>query len=225
MSPSALAYLAGMAALFVGSACCPASTARSGSSPLPASSSSCSPRCCAFAAAGATDEGQRFGHRVALTCLLIGIAALVMYVATTESVVRSLTLDAERRGSLARCVALAVAGRVAARHHPMLVVDWAIVSSPVMMPCDASAICRGTASSPRSASRWCVPINFIAGQAPGSVGSGVLQTAQPGTATLAIVESLELPVHVRIFMPPSSDVAQELQAYFAQLEGRWSASS
>jgi hypothetical protein len=220
MSPSALAYLAGMAALFVGQ------RLLSGIDSAQWFVTAAGVVVIVLAAVlrfrglrGATDEGQRFGHRVALTCLLIGIAALVMYVATTESVVRSLTLDAEGEDrwlgvwrSLWPVVWLL--GTI-----PMLVVDWAIVSSPVMMPVRRIRDLSGHGIVAALGIALVFPINFIAAKRQERWDLAYFKTAQPGTATLAIVESLELPVHVRIFMPPSSDVAQELQAYFAQLEG------
>jgi hypothetical protein len=102
---------------------------------------------------------------------------------------------------------------------PMLVVDWAIVSSPVMMPTKRIRDLSGHGIVAAIGIALVFPINFIAAKKHERWDLAYFKTAQPGTATLAIVSSLEQPVHVRIFMPPSSDVAQELAAYFAQLEG------
>ena len=168
---------------------------------------------------GATDEGQRFGHRVAMTCLVVGLASLVMYVATTETVVRGLTLDAQAEDrwlgvwrSLWPIVWLL--GTV-----PMLVVDYAIVSSPVMMPTRRIRDMAGHGVVAALGIALVFPVNFIATKKNERWDLAYFKTAEPGTATLAIVSSLEQPVHVRIFMPPSSDVAQELRAYFEKLEG------
>jgi len=220
MSLSALSYVAGMAALFIGQ------RLLSGLDSVQWIVTVAGILAVVIAAAlrlrglrGATDEGQRFGHRVALTCLLIGVAALVMYVATTEGVVRSMTLDAEGEDrwlgvwrSLWPVVWLL--GTI-----PMLVVDWAIVSSPVMMPNRRIRDLAGHGIVAAIGIALVFPINFIAAKKHERWDLAYFKTAQPGTATMAIVSSLEMPVHVRIFMPPSSDVAQELAAYFGQLEG------
>lgn len=220
MSISALSYVAGMAALFVGQ------RLLAGFDSMQWIVTLAGVVAVVLAAAlrlrglrSATDEGQRFGHRVALTCLLIGVAALVMYVATTDWVVRSMTLDAEgeeRWLGVWRSLwpVVWVLGSV-----PMLVVDWAIVSSPVMMPTRRIRDLAGHGIVAAIGIALVFPINFIAAKKHERWDLAYFKTAQPGTATMAIVSSLELPVHVRIFMPPSSDVAQELAAYFAQLEG------
>ena len=85
MSVSALSYLAGMAGLFIGQ------RLLDGHDGPQWFVSVAGLVAVLFAAVvrlrglrGATDEGQRFGHRVAMTCLVVGLASLVMYVATTE---------------------------------------------------------------------------------------------------------------------------------------------
>ncbi len=220
MSVCALAYLAGMVGLFIGQ------RLLAGYDGMQWTVSLAGLAALVFAAIvrlrglrSATDEGERFGHRVAMTCLLVGLASLVMYAATTDAVLRSLTLDAESEDrwlgvwrSLWPVVWLVGTG-------PMLVVDYAIVSSPVMMPLRRV---RDLASHGLVAAMGIAlvfPLNFIATKKNERWDLAYFKTTQPGTATLAIVSSLEQPVNVRIFMPPSSEVAQELRAYFEQLEG------
>lgn len=220
MSASSIAYLVGMAAIFVGQ------RLLAGYDGMQWAASLGGLVAVLFAAIlrfrglrGATDEGQRFGHRVALSCLLVGLASLVVYIATTETVVRSLTLDAQAEDrwlgvwqSLWPIVWLL--GTV-----PMLVVDYAITSSPVMMPVRRIRDMAGHGVVAAIGIALVFPVNYIATKKNERWDLAYFKTAQPGTATLAIVSTLEQPVHVRIFMPPSSDVAQELRSYFAQLEG------
>lgn len=220
MSVSALAYLVGMAGLFIGQ------RLLAGYDGMQTAVSLLGLAAVIFAAVvrlgglrKATDEGQRFGHRVAMTCLVVGLAALVMHVATTDTVVRSLTLDAEGEDrwlgvwkSLWPIVWLL--GTV-----PMLVVDYAIVSSPVMMPTRRIRDMAGHGVVAALGIALVFPVNFIASKKNERWDLAYFKTPQPGTATLAIVSSLEQPLSVRIFMPPSSEVAQELRAYFAGLEG------
>jgi hypothetical protein len=220
MSASAIAYVAGMAALFVGQ------RLLDGIDGLQSAVTLVGVLAVVVAAAlrlkglrAATDEGQRFGHRVAFTCLLVGAASLVMYVATTEWIVRAMTLDAEGEDrwlgvwrSLWPLVWLL--GTL-----PLIVVDYAVQSSPVMMPTRRIRDLSGHAIVAAIGIAIVFPINFIGAKKHERWDLAYFKTAQPGTATQAIVASLEQPVHVRIFMPPSSDVAQELAAYFAQIEG------
>ena len=50
----------------------------------------------------AKDEGLRFGHRVAMICLVTGLASLVMYAATTETAVPAFTLDSAAAEEMVR---------------------------------------------------------------------------------------------------------------------------
>lgn len=167
----------------------------------------------------AKDEGLHFGHRVAMICLVTGLASLVMYAATTETAVRALTLDSEAEErwlgvwkSLWPIVWLL--GTI-----PLFVVDWAIESSPVMMPVRRVRDLVGHGIVAALGIALVFPINYIASKKNERWDLAYFKTPQPGTATLAVVASLEQPVHVRIFMPPSSDVAVELRSYFGALEG------
>lgn len=167
----------------------------------------------------ASDDGLRFGHRVALICVLVGIASLVMYAATTESVLQSLELAEETENrwlgvwrSLWPIVWLL--GTV-----PLLVVDYAVVSSPVMMPTRRIRDLVGHGIVAALALALVFPLNYVATKRNERWDLAYFKTPQPGTATQAIVASLETPVTVRVFMPPSSDVAQEVRGYFSALEG------
>ncbi|MBK6920985.1 MAG: Gldg family protein [Deltaproteobacteria bacterium] len=220
MSLSSLLYLVGMAALFAGQ------RLFDGNDAVQWTASLAGLGAIVVAAVlrlqglrGAKDEGLRFGHRVAMICLVTGVASLVMYAATTEGVVRSLTLsqDSEERWlgvwrSLWPIVWLL--GTV-----PMMVVDYAIVSSPVMMPARRIRDMVGHGVVAALGLALVFPVNYIASKKNERWDLAYFKTPLPGTATMAIVSSLEQPVHVRVFMPPSSDVARELAAYFGALEG------
>ncbi|MFO0632693.1 MAG: Gldg family protein [Nannocystaceae bacterium] len=220
MSLSALLYLVGMASLFVGQ------RLLAGYDAMQWTASLAGLGLVAVAAGmrlrglrGAQDEGLRFGHRVAMACLVAALASLVMYAATTETVVRGLTLSRETEDrwlgvwrSLWPIVWLL--GTV-----PLLVVDYAIQSSPVMMPVRRIRDMVGHGLVAALGIALVFPLNYIASKKNERWDLAYFKTPQPGTATLAVVASLEQPVHVRIFMPPSSDVAQELRAYFGALAG------
>lgn len=170
-------------------------------------------------AARAEAEGLRFGQRVAMICVLVGLGSLVMYAATTETVVQRLTLDQEAEArwlgvwrSLWPIVWLL--GSI-----PLLAVDYAIQSSPVMMPMRRvrDLVSHGVVAALMIGLVF--PVNYIATKTNERWDLAYFKTPQPGTATMAIVQSLQQPVHIRVFMPPSSEVAQELRAYFEALQG------
>lgn len=168
---------------------------------------------------GAKDPGLRLGHRLALVCLLVGVGSLVLCAATTDGVVESLTLgdEAEERWlgvwrSLWPLVWLLGTG-------PMLAIDWACKSSPVLMPKRRVKELGMHGLVAAMGIGLVFPVNYIASQKKERWDLAYFKTPQPGTATLALVQALETPVDVRIFMPPSSEVAQELRNYFAPLEG------
>ncbi len=220
MSLSQLLYLVGMVAVFVGQ------RLLDGHDGLQLAATGSGVAAIALAAAlrlgalrRAKDEGLRFGNRVAMICLVTGLASLVMYAATTETAVRALVLDQEGEErwlgvwrSLWPIVWLL--GTV-----PLFVVDWAIESSPVMMPVRRIRDLVGHGVVAALGIALVFPVNYIASKKNERWDLAYFKTPQPGTATLAVVSSLEQPVHVRIFMPPSSDVAQELRSYFGALEG------
>jgi hypothetical protein len=166
----------------------------------------------------ARDEGLRLGHRVALMFLLVGCGSLVMYAATTDGVVRGLTFaqEAEERWlgvwrSLWPVVWLL--GTV-----PLLVVDHALVSSPVMTPRRRvrDMVAHGLVAAMGIALVF--PVNYIANERKERWDLAYFKTPTPGTATQAVAEGLQAQVDVRIFMPPSSEVAQELRNYFREIE-------
>lgn len=167
----------------------------------------------------ANDDGLRFGHRVALSCVLVGMASLVMYAAVAESVLQKLALAEETENrwvgvwsSLWPIVWLL--GTI-----PLLVVDYAIESSPVMMPVRRVRDLVGHGIVAALAIALVFPINYIASKRNERWDLAYFRTTTPGTATLALAESLESPVDIRVFMPPSSEVAQELRSYFEALAG------
>jgi hypothetical protein len=220
MSPSTLAYLGGMLALFVGQ------RILDGLDEWQLLATALGALALVAAALlrvrdlrAAHDPGLRLGHRVALMGLVVGVAALVLYAGTTDAAVRRFGFDdaAEERwrgamGSLWPIVWLL--GTV-----PLLVVDHGLRSSPVVIPAQRV---RETAVHGLVAAMGLVlvfPLNYVATQRNTRWDLAYFKTPTPGTSTRALVEALEEPLSVRIFMPPSSEVAGELRAYFAELEG------
>lgn len=220
MSPSTLAYLGGMLALFVGQ------RVLDGIDEWQLIATVVGALALVAAAAlriralrAAKDPGLRLGHRVALACLAVGVASLVLYAGTTDRFTQGLHLDdaGEERwlGAMRSLWPIVwLLGTV-----PLLVVDQGLRSSPVVIP---ARRVRETAVHGLVAAMGLVlvfPLNYVATKRNERFDLAYFKTPTPGTATRALVEALEEPVTVRIFMPPSSEVATELRAYFAELEG------
>lgn len=220
MSPGTLIYLGGMLALYVGQRVLDGLdgwqllvTALGGVALLVAAGLR------VLELRAAKDPGLRLGHRIALVAMLVGVASLVLYVGTTERFTQGLHLDdagEERWLGLMRVLwpIVWLLGTV-----PLLVVDHGLRSSPVVIPLRRV---RETAIHGLVAAMglcFVFPLNYIATKRNERWDLAYFKTPSPGTATKALVEALEEPVTVRIFMPPSSEVAQELRAYFAQIEG------
>lgn len=167
----------------------------------------------------AKDPGIRLGHRVALLGLMVGVAAVVLYAGTTERFVSGLHFDdagEERWLGITRSLwpVVWLLGTV-----PLLVVDHALRSSPVIVP--VRRVRETAMHGLVAAIGLCLvfPLDYVATKRNERFDLAYFKTTTPGTATRALVEALEEPVTVRIFMPPSSEVAQELRAYFSELEG------
>lgn len=220
MSPSTILYLAGMLALFVGQ------RILDGIDQWQTITTVIGVLALA-AAAGlrvkslreAEEPGLRLGHRVALLLLLTGALSVVLYVGTTERFTTQLSLDdagEERWLGLTRAIwpVVWLLGTV-----PLLVVDHALRSSPVVVP--PARVRESMVHGLVAAMGLCLvfPLNYASTKRNERWDLAYFKTPTPGTATHALVEALEDPVVVRIFMPPSSEVAQELRTYFAELEG------
>jgi hypothetical protein len=166
-----------------------------------------------------TDPGLKLGHRVALLLTVVGFASVVLYFGTTDRLVAGLSLDdraEERYLAVSRSLwpIVWLLGTI-----PLLVIDHGLRSSPVVIP--AKRV-RETAVHGLVAAMGLalvLPLNYVATKRNERWDLAYFKTPTPGTATRALVEALEEPVTVRIFMPPSSEVAGELRAYFAEIEG------
>jgi hypothetical protein len=220
MSPSTLAYLGGMLAVFVGQRILDGQDGWQ----LAATSLGVAALCAAAflrfrALRAAKDPGLRLGHRVALVFLAVGVASLVLYAGTTESFTQRLRLDdagEERWLGITKSLwpIVWLLGTV-----PLFVVDHGLRSSPVVIP--ARRVRETAVHGLVAAMGFALvfPLNYVATKRNERWDLAYFKTPTPGTATRALVEALEEPVTVRIFMPPSSEVAEELRVYFAELEG------
>lgn len=165
------------------------------------------------------DPGRRLGHRVALLLLAVGLLSLVAYAGTTEWFTQRLSLGDEQQErwlgiSRSMWPVLWLLGTV-----PLLAVDYALHQSPRTVPLGRirESIVHGLVAAMGVAAMF--PLNYAATKRNERWDLAYFKTPTPGTATVALVDALDEPVTVRIFMPPSSEVAGELRNYFAPLEG------
>ncbi|MEM7154242.1 MAG: Gldg family protein [Myxococcota bacterium] len=220
MSLSSLVYLAGMLALFVGQRILDGlDTAQAVATVVGGLALAVAAVLRFRALRGTKDPGLRLGHRLAMLLLLVGVASVILYIGTTERFIQSLALDdagEERWLGLTRVVwpVVWILGSL-----PLLVVDYALRSSPVMVPPRRvrESVVHGLVAAMGLAMVF--PLNYVATKRNERWDLAYFKTPTPGTSTQALVEALEDPVTVRIFMPPSSEVAGELRNYFAELEG------
>lgn len=101
---------------------------------------------------------------------------------------------------------------------PMLLIDRALASHPVVMP--ASAIVRATEAGLSAAFGIALlfPVNYVASIHGYTWDVSYFKVTAPGESTIALVSGLDEPIEATLFFPPGSDVLQELRGYFDQIE-------
>ncbi len=102
---------------------------------------------------------------------------------------------------------------------PLVALDRVVDSSPVMLP--MRRVDQAMVNGLIAAVGFCLvfPVNYVASRHVRVWDYSYFETSMPGTATQALVNGLSSPVEVTIFQPVSSDVTPELQRYFEALRG------
>lgn len=219
MSPSVLAYLGGMLLVFLGQRVLDGhdgwqlTTTLLG---LGAIGGALGLRLRAFRSE--KDPGSKLGHRYALLLTAGALGALFLYAFTTELVLDGLGLGLESakrwRGSFGALWPITWL----ACTLPLLLLDRALQSSPVLpVRRLRESAAQGLAAALGVALLF--PINFLAHRHNERWDLAYFKTTQAGTATQALVDSLDEPIIVYVFLPPSSDVLAELRGYFDPLAG------
>lgn len=167
----------------------------------------------------AQNDGVRYGHRVATLGWVVTLVAVGLYGLTTDElgVLWGWAGDARARwitviGWLWPLVWLLGA-------IPMMTVDWGLTHSPMMIPIRRVRLLAGHGMLVSLSLGVVAPLNYVGWKHNPTWDLAYFKAPTPGTATKALVEALDVPVDVRIFMPGSSEVTQELRHYFAPLEG------
>lgn len=163
------------------------------------------------------NDGVRFGHRLALVGLAVTLVAIGIYGLTTTTFTARLELDDEAQARWSGMLGWLWPLVWSLGAAVLLAVDWGIRSSPVMTPRRRLLALAAQGSLVAMGLALVFPINYIAAKQNERWDLAYFKTPTPGSATRAIAESLEAPVDVRIFMPPASEVAEELRHYFTDL--------
>ncbi|RMG95900.1 MAG: hypothetical protein D6705_12605, partial [Deltaproteobacteria bacterium] len=168
---------------------------------------------------GADDPGRRFAARVVMACLLGTATGLVLYAGTTDAVTRALGLSAESlqryRGIVGALWPIAVFVAAA----PLVALDVTLHRNPVVLPLAQVRHVLTAALAGALGVAWIVPVDYIAARKNHRFDLTHFKTTAAGTATKNLAAALEEPLNVRIFMPPASEVTDELLGYFRQIEG------
>lgn len=220
MSPSVINFLVGMGLVFAGQ------RLFAGTDTL-SSGLTVAGLIAVFAAVGlrvrdrsaATSDAAREAHGLALGALALSLVSLLLYALGTESIATKLTTEEEslKRLTVSLHAVFPIVWLLSA--VPMILVDRVISDNPrVVQPLRVrQAVDNGLAVALGLALVF--PVNYLAKEYNKRWDLAYFKTTSPGESTRAIVNNLDEPIVVRIFMPTSSDVAPELMAYFDQLKG------
>ncbi len=157
------------------------------------------------------DDGIRFGHRRILDFFGVAVVGLVLY-----GISRTLDpLESERAWGI---LSVAWPALVFLATVPLLVIDHALASSPVVIPVPQVKRAMWNGLSAAFAVALIFPLNYVADRHDESWDFSYFRTADPGEATRKIAAELPEPIRVRIFQPPSSEVLPRLENYFAVLD-------
>ena len=160
-----------------------------------------------------SDPGLRWAHRRMLDFFGVALLGIVLYFVVQVGLASD--DPASRAAGVLTAlwpVALLVASIV------LVVLDHAIESSPVVLPRQQVARALWSALSVSFALALVFPVNYLGEKHNKRWDFSYFRTAEPGTATKAIIAELPEPIDVRIFQPTSSDVLPELENYFAQID-------
>lgn len=167
----------------------------------------------------AAPADQQGAHRLQLIFGAVGVASLLIYLCSTDLVIDRMALSEDGEHRLV--VALSALWPIVwlAGSMPFIAIDRALAASPVaVVPARVRELSLGWLSA-AFALALLFPLNFIASDTNERWELGYFKTAEPGTATLGVIGSLEVPVTAYLFFPAASDVTEEVQVYFDQVEG------
>ena len=156
---------------------------------------------------------------MALACLLGTAVGLVLYAGSTDAVTRALGLSAESLRRYRGVVGALWPVAVFVAAVPLVAIDVTVRRNPVVLPMAQVRHVLSAALAAALGAAWVVPVDYIAARKNHRFDLTHFKTTDAGTATRNLAAALESPLNVRIFMPPASEVTDELLGYFRQIEG------
>jgi hypothetical protein len=219
MSPSVLAYLGGMFLVFLGQRVLDGHDGWQGAltaAGILGITMAVGLRLRSFKAE--KDAGSKFGHRVALLLTAGSLGALFIYGFSTDFFLDTLGLEGEaakrwRVSAAALWPIIWLASTV-----PLLMLDRALESTPVL-PERRIRDSAGLGLAGALGIALIFPANYLAHEHNERWDLAYFKTTRAGTATQALVDSLEDPIVAYVFLPPSSDVLEEVRGYFDPIAG------
>ncbi len=165
------------------------------------------------------DANLKSANLLALRFAILGLGAVGLYALGADKTTDLLGLSEDSAGKWSVITSALWPILWTCSTLVLLAIDHAILASPRLVPPRRVRQACGAALLVGLGLALVFPINFIASEHNHRWDLTYFRTASPGDATLSLVENLNTPVKVHIFQEPSSEVAEELMAYFTVLEG------
>ena len=168
----------------------------------------------------ATSGDRKAAESTLLALVLVGVAGLALYAASSDLVL-SFAAHTMDRGwpRLAGVLSVLWPVLVAFSVLPTMFVElaWSSVArapkTEIVRIHDAAMTGIGLVG----AITFALALGYVATQRDGKLDLSYFRTARPGESTRKIVQQLDAPLDISIFYPPSSDVKEEVESYFQDL--------
>jgi hypothetical protein len=171
------------------------------------------------AAGRAADAGARAAARWIAWGLGAGLVALGIAALTTAWAAQTFGWEGESRERWQGLAGAAWALPWLAGTVPAVALDLARRHSPRLLPLAQVRQTAAAALAAAFALALPFPANWLATRHEQRWDLTYFKTTAAGTATQNIAAALENPVNVRIFLPPTSELVDELRGYFAGIRG------
>lgn len=147
----------------------------------------------------------------------VGVGALLVYLCSTDLVIDTLSLTEDGETQLVTALSTLWPILWLAGSMPFVAIDRYLSSHPERVPAGQTNEIGFSWLSAALALAMLFPINYIGMDTNQRWDLGYFKTAEAGTATIGIIDTLEVPVTAYLFFPASSEVTEEVRAYFDQL--------
>lgn len=147
----------------------------------------------------------------------VGVSALLVYLCSTDLVIDTLSLTEDGETQLVTALSTLWPILWLAGSMPFVAIDRYLSGHPKLVPAGQTKEIGFSWLSAALAIAMLFPINYIGMDTNQRWDLGYFKTAEAGSATIGIIDTLEVPVTAYLFFPSSSEVTEEIRAYFDQL--------